>query len=116
MPSLYDLLFIIIFFAVMLIIGSSMYFKKTGVSDIGKSLIVSLVVWVTISVVSYVVSVINPALGASEISYIVGLWSGFATSKYFWEDRINCSKLINFIVLTLVVTILLFNLIRMLLF
>ena len=114
MFSINDLLFIAIYFIVMLLIGSSYYFKKLTGSDAGKSLIVSLVVWITILIVSYVISAINPALGATEISYITGLWSGFATSKYFWENKITDSRLLNFNVITLIITILLFNLINLL--
>ncbi len=114
MFSLYDLLFIAIFFIVMLIIGSSYYFKKLTGSNIGKSLIVSIVVWVTILIVNYVISAINSALGATEISYIAGLWSGFATSKYFWENNINSSSILNFNAITLILTILIFNLIKLL--
>lgn len=113
MFGIIDFIFIAIYFVIMALILSSMYLHRLTGGDIAKALIVAILIRVTIILVSYVISQINPALGALEIAYVSGLWVSFAISKYFWEDKISGSKLVNMVSIVLIITILIVNMITL---
>ena len=113
--ALDSIIFILIYFIVFSILLASMYLRRANLSDYLKALVIAVVVRALILIVSLIVSAIGTVfyinLGALELGILAGYWSSFILAKFFWEEKIVFTKLVNMTLLALIITIPIFNIV-----